>query len=174
MCQDINNVSKFISDGPDVNEQFIIIEDPFVGAASASFKRQVKKYKLRNGFCIDRENLLSKQQATLLVLVNVYNPSISYVTLEFKTLDGEATTDVRRVELKDDCDAEISVTVPTNLSEISCQLDASVGDTKLNISHSFQVKAIDACAFIVDVFSLPNNRKDIIIVYVLVIYYQWK
>ncbi len=59
----------------DRGEQLIIIEDTSVGAASAvlrSFKRQVKKYELRGGFYIDRENLLSKQQATLLVRANLY------------------------------------------------------------------------------------------------------
>eukprot|EP01083_Nonionella_stella_P280997 956133_1 len=156
----------------DRGEQLIIIEDTSVGAASAvlrSFKRQVKKYELRGGFYIDRENLLSKQQATLLVRANLYlcneqtsiamasNPS--FVTLEFKTLDGDIKKDVRRVQLADDSDAQITFTVPTNLREISCRLDTSVDSTQLDISHSFKVNGIDACPFIADVFLLPNTKK---------------
>ncbi len=86
-----------------------------------------------------------------------YNPS--YVTLEFKTLDGDIKKDVRRVQLADDSDAEIIFTVPTHLREISCRLDTSVDSTQLDISHSFKVNGIDACPFIADVFLLPNTKK---------------
>eukprot|EP00486_Rosalina_sp_Unknown_P013750 CAMPEP_0201592464 /NCGR_PEP_ID=MMETSP0190_2-20130828/190352_1 /ASSEMBLY_ACC=CAM_ASM_000263 /TAXON_ID=37353 /ORGANISM="Rosalina sp." /LENGTH=1532 /DNA_ID=CAMNT_0048051251 /DNA_START=647 /DNA_END=5242 /DNA_ORIENTATION=- len=152
-------------------EQLVIIEDTAnpQSAVLRSFKRQCKTYELRGGFYIDRENLLSKQQAKLLIRSNLYlcqeQTTVgiigsSYVTLEFKTLDGDLKKDVRRVQLSDNDDAEIMFTVPTNLREISCRLDASIGDKKLNpITYSFKVNGIDACPFIADVFLLPNNKK---------------
>merc|ERR1712154_251933 len=100
-------------------------------------------YELRGGFYIDRENLLSKQQSKLLVRSNLYLckeltvlslAKDSYVTLEFKTLDGNLTNDVRRVELSDNKDLEIMFTVPTNLRETSCTLDTTVAGKELSIS----------------------------------------
>ena len=151
-------------------EQLIIIEDSTnpSSAVLRSFRRQCKTYELRGGFYVDRENLLSKQQAKLLVRSNLYlcqeQTSLaiaknSYVTLEFKTLDGDLKKDVRRVLLSDNNDTEIIFTVPTNLRELSCRLDTTVAGKNLNIKYSFKVNGIDACPFIADVFLLPNNKN---------------
>eukprot|EP01083_Nonionella_stella_P016822 46962_1 len=157
-------------------EQLIIIEDSKTGTGSAvlrSFKRQAKSYTLRGGFYIDRENLLGKEQAKVLVRSNLYlcneQTSVSlcsesFVTLEFNTLDGVTKRDVRKVSLKDDVDTEIVFTVPTNLKEIQCKLETSTGSTPLTITSSFKVNGIDSCPYIADVYLLPSPKKG---------YYLW-
>jgi len=155
-------------------EQLIIIEDTASSGSCVlrSFVREVQKYSLRGGFYVDREQLLSKQTAKLLIRANLYlcqetatlgQTANSSVTLEFKTLDNAVKKDVRRVELTDTADTEIEFTVPTNLREVSCRLETMVNGEKLSISHAFKVNGIDACPFLADVFVVPDDKKGYVL-----------
>jgi len=152
-------------------EQLIIIEDsadPY-SAVLRSFRRQTQSYELRGGFYIDREHLLSKQQAQLLIRSNLYlcqeqtslrSAQDAYVTLKFKALNGEWSTQVHRVTLRDEADTEVLFTVPTNLLEVQCTLNTTVRAQSLSLAQTFKVNGIDNCQFIADVFLVPDKDQN--------------
>jgi len=158
----------------DRSEQLIIIEDTAAPGSCVlrSFVREVQRYSLRGGFYVDREQLVSKQTAKLLIRANLYlcqeTASLglcadSSVTLEFKTLDNAVKKDVRRVALSDSADTEVEFTVPTNLREVSAVLSTTVNGKELSISHAFKVNGIDACPFLADVFLVPDEKRGYVL-----------
>lgn len=135
-------------------------------ATLETFEHQAERYDFVSGLYVDREALLRKREAAVIVRpsLRVNGIPVSLELLEDRTLviqstdrDGVSSTlEVRDVALRDDRETTHSFQVPENLTSITFTLRGRVQSVsenrkvELSDSRSFSVNGIDAEAAIQD------------------------
>ena len=122
-------------------------------AMLSSFPHQEEQYRLEAGFFVDRESLLKRQKATLvlrpMLQVNGRPAPVSLlekVVLQITAVDREntrTTQEVRDLKLSDDRETTYAFQVPDNLKSIQFTLRAEVP----NLSESRKDELADATSF---------------------------
>jgi len=131
-------------------------------ALLSTFDRKEYKYELRVGFYIEREHLLSKKTAKLVMRPNLFinEFAISLVknltkcTLTTTTTDdvGSQSTRVVDVELKDTEETVAEFLVPVSLRTVECVLQGCVNGVTVTASQTFECNEMDYGDCIADMF----------------------
>ncbi|MBW2700472.1 MAG: hypothetical protein JRF33_06595 [Deltaproteobacteria bacterium] len=140
----------------------------------ARFTHQEERYSLHAGFYLDRESLLTRQQAELLIRpmlcvagIPVPLDLLEEVKLQITSTDGQGHTvqqDVKDLKLHHDAETVHSFRVPAGLRSIKATLSAEVRnitagrDKALSAHSTFHLNGIDESDRIEDIH-LTNNAE---------------
>jgi len=137
------------------------LEEPIVASTESNssvallstFDRKEHKYELVVGFYIERENMLAKKRAKLVMRPNLFinefaislEKNMQSCTLTTTTTDnvGAQCTRVVDVQLKDTEETISEFLVPVNLRTVECTLKGTVGGVAVSTSQRFQCNGMD-------------------------------
>jgi len=157
------------------------LEEPIVASTESNssvallstFDRKQYKYELRVGFYIEREHMLSKKTAKLVMRPNLFinEFAISLVknlkkcTLTMTTTDdvGAKCTRVVDVELKDDEETVSEFLVPVSLRYVECELKGFVNGVTVSASQRFECNSMDDGDHIADMFMYTAGAAGYVI-----------
>merc|ERR1719285_975679 len=157
------------------------LEEPIVASTESNssvallstFDRKQYKYELRVGFYIEREHMLSKKTAKLVMRPNLFinEFAISLVknlkncTLTMTTTDnvGAQCTRVVDVELKDTEETVSEFLVPVSLRTVECVLQGYVNGVTVSASQRFECNSMDDGDHIADMFMYTAGAAGYVI-----------
>merc|ERR1719285_1047047 len=137
------------------------MEEPIVASTESNssvallstFDRKEHKYSLRVGFYVERENMLAKKRAKLVMRPNLYinefaislEKNLKNCTLTMTTTDnvGAQCTRVVDVQLKDTEETVSEFLVPVSLRTVKCTLQGTVGGVSVSTSQHFECNSMD-------------------------------
>jgi len=157
------------------NERELIILEDMERAGSATlqqFAREAPVYKLECGMYIDREQLLRKKQAHVIIRANLYlNQQIvslnNLTNIQFKLNlednQGNEKTRINEINLDDNEETVFTFTVPTELRKVECILTCTAGDTNLMSKQLIGINEIDDRQAIADMFMFPSGGSGYVL-----------
>jgi len=154
--------------------ELIILEDldSFGSATLQMFDRETPRYKLVCGMYIDREQILRKKQAKVIIRPNLYmNDEIvgleNLKNIQFKlTMDdnqGNKRTRIAPLVLVDDKETVFTFTVPTELRMITCLLTCTIAGRNLMSKQVFGVNAADDTTAIANMYLFPSGEAGYVL-----------
>eukprot|EP01083_Nonionella_stella_P073566 199050_1 len=149
-------------------EKVILVDTESGFASFAEFEHQTESYDLSCGFYVDRESLLSKERATVLIraVLRLQDTVVTLATLSGATLvvncedsaGVRTTSTIENLVLTDDEETIYSFTVPANLKSLEFSVEAKVKNVSmsreetLQSSKSFRLNEIDESDKLQDCF----------------------
>jgi len=122
-------------------------------ALLSTFDRKEHKYKLDVGFYVERENMLAKKRAKLVMRPNLYinefaislEKNLKNCTLTMTTTDnvGAKCTRVVDVQLKDTEETVSEFLIPVSLRTVECTLTGTVAGVSVSTSQRFECNTMD-------------------------------
>jgi len=146
------------------------LEEPIVASTESNssvallstFDRKEHKYELVVGFYIERENMLAKKRAKLVMRPNLFinefaislEKNMKDCTLTMTTTDnvGAKCTRVVDVELKDTEETVSEFLVPISLRTVECTLKGKVGGVSVETSQRFDCNSMDDGDYTANIF----------------------
>jgi len=146
------------------------LEEPIVASTESNssvallstFDRKEHKYELVVGFYIERENMLAKKRAKLVMRPNLFinefaislEKNMRDCTLTMTTTDnvGAKCTRVVDVQLKDTEETVSEFLVPISLRTVECTLKGTVGGVSVSTSQRFDCNSMDDGDYTANIF----------------------
>jgi len=137
------------------------LEEPIVASTESNssvallstFDRKEHKYELHVGFYVDRENMLAKKRAKLVMRPTLFinefaislEKNLQNCTLTITTTDnvGAKCTRVVDVQLKDTEECVSEFLVPVNLRTVECTLKGTVAGVSVENNQLFECNGMD-------------------------------
>jgi len=137
------------------------MEEPIVASTESNssvallstFDRKEHNYQLDVGFYVERENMLAKKRAKLVMRPNLFinefaislEKNLKNCTLTMTTTDnvGAQCTRVVDVQLKDTEETVSEFLVPVSLRTVKCTLQGTVGGVSVSTSRHFECNSMD-------------------------------
>jgi len=157
------------------------LEEPIVASTESNssvallstFDRKEYKYQLVVGFYVEREHMLSKKTAKLVMRPNLFinEFAISLVknltncTLTMTTTDdvGAQCTRVVDVQLKDNEETVSEFLVPVSLRTVECVLQGTVNGVSVSATQLFECNKMDDEDYIADMFMYTAGKAGYVI-----------
>jgi len=158
------------------------LEEPIVASTESNssvallstFDRKQHKYELVVGFYIERENLLAKKTAKLVMRPNLFinefaislEKNMKDCTLTMTTTDnvGAQNTRVVDVQLKDTEETISDFLVPISLRTVECTLSGNVEGVTVSTSQRFECNSMDDGDYTANMFMYTAGAAGYVVV----------
>lgn len=152
------------SEGEDETQLIVLENKNEIGATLQYYIREKKVYDFDCGIFIERESILERQQAKIIIRPNLYlNMEVQSAELiknaklfmKWTEADGDTYQRVERISLYDDKETVFEHSVPNEVQKVEFRLSGTVdGDAyENNVTYTFN--GIDQTDFTGDVFLYP-------------------
>ena len=139
------------------------------------FKQSAENYQFKTAMLLDRENLLTSNEANVIIRPRLTINGTAQAPVELLSeqqlsvtvvdLDGTNTTkNITDFKLHDDQETSVKFTVPPRTKSISLTLSAKIKNVsrgkkdRLSVSKSYQINQIDASPVIQDFHLMPTQQ----------------
>jgi len=163
----------FSNDAVTENELLILEDLDAEGSATLQgFTRELPSYKLMCGMYIDREQILKKKEARILIRANLYMNSemislslLENVQFKLNLTDnlGNQKTRIEPIALDDENETIFTFTVPTELRSIECILTCEVNGSHLISKQHIGVNATDDTMAIANMFMFRSGSAGYVL-----------
>lgn len=154
--------------------QLIVLEDLNDGGSATlqRFSQEKPEYILQAGMYIDREQMMKKQEAVVVVRANLYmnNRNISLANLtdvQFKlTMEdnvGDVRTRIEIIKLSDQQETLFNFTVPAELRSVTCVLTCKCNGERLMAKQVIGINSTEDTMAIANMFMFPSGNAGYVL-----------